>query len=96
MFQFNKQDKSEKSDKNEVFQITFRLAYFCCSVARPDIDSTCWMWASQKWANYFVNGVKGNPRSFSIVTHSSWCPVEFGQVPICGQEDICHNLIFSK
>lgn len=49
-----------------------------------EIDDTCWMWASQDRANYSVNGVRGNPRSFSMVTHSSWCPVEFGQVPICG------------
>lgn len=35
-------------------------------------------WASQKRSSYSVNGVGGNPRSFSLVTHSSWCPVEFG------------------
>ncbi len=58
-----------------------------------EIDDTCWMWASQDRANYSVNGVRGNPRSFSMVTHSSWCPVEFGQVPICGREDISQNLL---
>lgn len=35
-------------------------------------------WASQKRSSYSVNGVGGNPRSFSLVTHGSWCPVEFG------------------
>lgn len=31
-----------------------------------EIDDTCWMWASEKRANYSVNGAEGNPRSFSV------------------------------
>lgn len=75
-------------------QITLRFVYFCCSASHPDIvGDSRHLLDVRPLRNYSVNGVEGNPRSFSVVTHSSWCPVEFGQVPICGREDISHNLL---
>lgn len=80
-------------------QITFIVEYFWCrAVTHPEVllfdtEDSCWMWASLKWAKYSVNGIRGNPRSFCMVTHNSWCHVEFGQVPIWGREDISHTLL---
>lgn len=72
------------------------LYFFCLVVALRliltllETDDALWT----KRANYSVTGAGGNPRSFSVVTHSSWCPVEFGQVPICGPKGyISHNLL---
>lgn len=69
---------------------SFSSSFFPLS---PILTGTSWTRASQIWANYSVNGARENPGSFSEVTHSSWCLEEFGQVPICSLERLCHNLL---
>lgn len=86
-------------------QMTFIFVYFCCSVPHPDIvgDRRYLLDVGlSETGQLFCEWSWGNPRSFSVVTHNSWCPVEFGQVPICGGEDIdlityfCFDIYFFR